>query len=69
MYFWRRDTIISIDYSKRDAAKLREAQWFIPEWRTASAAKGSKPVSRIVPRYDCVRVANYKMCGLNQAPR
>ena len=68
VHLWRRDALI-IDHAEWNAPKLWETCWFVPKGGTARAAKHPKAIARVVFADAGVRLADYKVSRLDQAPR
>ena len=63
-----RDALI-IDHAEWNPPILRETCWFVPEGRTARAAKDPMAIAAVVFADAGVRLADDKMSRLDQAPR
>lgn len=68
VHLWLRDALI-IDHAEWNAPKLRATCWFVPKGRTARTAKDPEAIARVVFADAGVRLADYKVSRLDQAPR
>ena len=68
VHLWLRDARI-VDHAEWNAPILRETCWFVPDGRAARAAKDPMAIAGVVFTDGGVRLADYEVSRLDQAPR